>query len=94
MADLICTECDSARRVDWTTSGKKQADFNGQLGALGVDGKILTAGWFHKNQNKENTVEYIILIALQGIELTADQIMVWDYDLHSVSSEGFGANQW
>lgn len=94
MNDLTCTECDSARRVDWTTSGRKQADFNAELGALGVDGKILSAGWYHKKPSKENIVEYILLISLQGIELTAEQIMVWDYDLHSVTSEPFGANQW
>merc|ERR1712110_473726 len=27
-------------------------------------------------------------------ELTAEQIMVWDFDLHDVVSEPFAANQW
>lgn len=92
--DLICSECETVKKTDWTTSGRKQADFNAELGALGVDGKILSAGWVHKKPSKENTNEYIILISFQGIVLTAEQIMVWDYDLHAVVSEPFGANQW
>lgn len=48
MNDLVCTECPAVAKIDWKTSGKKQADFNAQPGALGVDGKILSAGWIHK----------------------------------------------
>lgn len=90
--DLACTSCEVVKKIDWTTSGQKQADFNADLGALGVDGKILSAGWIHKNN--ENLNEYHIVISFQGIELTAEQIMVWDWDLHGVWSEGFATNQW
>lgn len=90
--DLTCTECETVKKLDWNTSGQKQADFNGDEGALGVNGKILSAGWIHKKT--ENIVDYLILISFQGIELTAEQIMVWDYDVHAVISEPWGNNQW
>lgn len=92
--DLICTECEAVKKLDWTTSGQKQADYNADEGALGVNGKILSAGWIHKNQNNENTEEYYIVISVQGIELSLDQIMVWNYDVHEIYSEPFGTNQW
>ena len=57
-----------------------------------MDGKILSAGWIHKDV--ENTDEYFILISLQGIQLQPENVMVWNYDLEGVYSEGFGANQW
>jgi len=92
MQDLICTDCETVKKIDFKTSGQKQADFNNELGALGVDGKILSAGWIHKNN--ENLNEYMIVISFGGIELTEDQIMVWDYDLHGVWTEPWAANQW
>lgn len=92
--DLVCTECEAARRTDWSTSGQKQADFNNQAGALGTDGKILSAGWIHKNQNNEDTVEYLLVISLQGVEISAENVMVWDYDLEGVFSEPYANNQW
>ena len=52
MNDLVCTACPAVAKIDWKTSGQKQADFNAQPGALGVDGKILSAGWIHKGQDK------------------------------------------
>ena len=61
-------------------------------GAQGVDGKILSAGWIHKVG--ENVNDYFILLSLQGIELETENVMVWNYDLVGVYSEGFAANQW
>jgi len=90
--DLTCTDCNGVRRIDWNTSGKKQADFFGHEGAQGVDGKILSAGWIHKVG--ENVNDYFILLSLQGIELETENVMVWNYDLVGVYSEGFAANQW
>ena len=52
MNDLVCTECPAIAKIDWKTSGQKQADFNAQPGALGVDGKILSAGWIHKGRDE------------------------------------------
>jgi len=92
MNDLVCTECPAVAKIDWKTSGKKQADFNAQPGALGVDGKILSAGWIHKAN--ENTQDYYLILSFQGIELTREQIMVWNYDLYDLYSEPFGHNQW
>merc|ERR1712210_192740 len=72
LADLTCTDCNGVRRIDWNTSGKKQADFFGHEGAQGVDGKILSAGWIHKDG--ENTNEYFIILSLQGIQLQMENI--------------------
>merc|ERR1711937_348538 len=86
------TNLDGKSKVNWKTSGQKQADFNAQPGALGVDGKILSAGWIHKAN--ENTQDYYLILSFQGIELTREQIMVWNYDLYDLYSEPFGHNQW
>ena len=42
MSDLVCTPCKAAQKINWTTSGQQQADFNNQPTALGVNGKILS----------------------------------------------------
>ena len=74
--------------INWISSVLKKL----KKGAQGVDGKILSAGWIHKDG--ENTNEYFILLSLQGIELEMENVMVWNYDLVGVYSEGFAANQW
>ena len=61
MNDLVCTECPAIAKIDWKTSGQKQADFNAQPGALGVDGKILSAGWIHKGRDETLKIKKIIL---------------------------------
>ncbi|CAG5102801.1 Oidioi.mRNA.OKI2018_I69.chr1.g473.t1.cds [Oikopleura dioica] len=67
--DLTCNECNGVRRIDWNTSGKKQADFLGM--------KVPKA-WMERSCPL----------------LQAENVMVWNYDLEGVYSEGFGANQW
>ena len=62
MNDLVCTECPAVAKIDWKTSGKKQADFNAQPGALGVDGKILSAGWIHKGRDKTFKIKKKIIL--------------------------------
>jgi len=94
--DLVCTPCYAAQRLNWTTSGTKQADFNNQAPALGVNGKILSAGWVHKNSDNNNwkNGNYRIVLSLSGVQLDESNVMAWDYDVLHVVSEGHGANQW
>lgn len=96
MSDLVCTPCKAAQRINWTTSGTQQADFNNQPPALGVNGKILSAGWIHKNADNAaaDSGNYHIVLSIQGVTLDASNVMAWDYDVETVVSEPHGANQW
>lgn len=94
--DMVCTSCPAINKIDWTTSGKKQADFNEQATAMGVNGRILVAGWIHKTTDNNWTADgnYNIVLSIQGVALDASNVMAWDYDVEHVYSEGYGANQW
>lgn len=94
--DMVCTSpCIAAKKLDWNTSARKQADFNSQESALGVNGKILSAGWFHKwsDNNWAETGNYYLVLSIQGVTLDESNVMAWDWDVKHVISEGFGANQ-
>ena len=70
MNDMECTApCLAAKKLDWNTSGRKQADFNSQDAALGVNGKILSAGWYHKwaDNNWAADGNFYLVISIQGI---------------------------
>jgi hypothetical protein len=94
--DMECVTCPAINKIDWTTSGKKQADFNEQPTALGVNGRILVAGWIHKNADNNWAADgnYHIILSIQGVALELEHIMAWDYDVEHVYSEDYGANQW
>jgi len=96
MSDLVCTPCKAAQKINWTKSGTQQADFNNQPTALGVNGKILSAGWIHSNADNSaaSSGNYHIVLSIQGVELSEEHVMAWDYDVAHVVSEPYGANQW
>ena len=68
--DMVCTApCLAAKKLDWNTSARKQADFNSQEAALGVNGKILSAGWYHKwaDNNWGADGNFYLVLSIQGI---------------------------
>ena len=67
---MVCTApCLAAKKLDWNTSARKQADFNSQEAALGVNGKILSAGWYHKwaDNNWGADGNFYLVLSIQGI---------------------------
>ena len=90
--DLVCTPCKAAQKLNWTLSGQKQADFNQQATALGVNGKILSAGWIHKKTDS-STQNYHIVLSIAGVTLQEAHVMAWDFDVVAVLSEDYGTNQ-
>ena len=68
--DMVCTApCLAAKKLDWNTSARKQADFNSQEAALGVNGKILSAGWYHiwADNNWGADGNFYLVLSIQGI---------------------------